>query len=559
MSHRRPSQSLWWWIVVFVSVVIIIHSLIQLGLLLFWHARGPFSAWDLLLAIIGSEIVAILAGAVTVVVSWRMTQHFGEESTESITSQVRQAMSTTLSEKGAFLLSVAEMVEEALRDPNSLFLASFSTADLPGGKDCGDALGRLIAADRRAAVAVPSPAWLADAEAGGPAGDEREFWEGISKPARDGKFSASFAKRRSLLIPMQGEVVLSAACLLREDTVGRFRVVTAAAGNDGRGGRGDFIGAVTKIDEQWGNAVLQGLCANLQEPKSTYARSTVAHDDILRGTYTGLQTTRSIITTQFLLACESVLHISPTIGGMRTLPVSLPDGRTGQFEYSPEQFFPPAFISGDHSGSLLGQLIWNGLVEVKDRTVLEIGCGPGYVTTIMSKKCGRGGVVALDISARALAIAEENVKRNGNRAVVTFVCGDANDLVFNPNAGAGGVNVTTKGGVAVADGVNMILIDLPLLPYRGKRALSVMELPYLEPIDAARGGILPPSIVRVLGSLATPIRDAKGEIILPVCAASETELEQVKEEVGQVVGGCVVERVSPATDGFVHCLRVRCK
>jgi release factor glutamine methyltransferase len=56
--------------------------------------------------------------------------------------------------------------------------------------------------------------------------------------------------------------------------------------------------------------------------------------------------------------------------------------------------------------------------------VLEIGTGSGAVSVAIAKEIPAAGIVATELSAEALSVAEENAKQNGVRGQIQFLKGD---------------------------------------------------------------------------------------------------------------------------------------
>lgn len=77
-----------------------------------------------------------------------------------------------------------------------------------------------------------------------------------------------------------------------------------------------------------------------------------------------------------------------------------------------------------------------GDTELKDKSVLEIGCGSGFLSVIMAKR--KANVTAVDISNDAVKAAEENAKANAvsltcsQSDLFSAVTGKFDLIVFNP-------------------------------------------------------------------------------------------------------------------------------
>jgi len=64
-------------------------------------------------------------------------------------------------------------------------------------------------------------------------------------------------------------------------------------------------------------------------------------------------------------------------------------------------------------GLLLGECLWQGLVAVRGRSVLELGCGCAAVPSLVAGHLGATSVLATDLVAEVLATAEENALGHG--------------------------------------------------------------------------------------------------------------------------------------------------
>lgn len=62
-------------------------------------------------------------------------------------------------------------------------------------------------------------------------------------------------------------------------------------------------------------------------------------------------------------------------------------------------------------------------------TVVDIGCGTGFLTSQAAKAVGRKGkVIGIDLSEEMLKEADQNMTKTGNKGKVEFKIGDAENI-----------------------------------------------------------------------------------------------------------------------------------
>jgi ribosomal protein L11 methyltransferase len=91
--------------------------------------------------------------------------------------------------------------------------------------------------------------------------------------------------------------------------------------------------------------------------------------------------------------------------------------------------------------------------------VIDVGTGSG-ILAIAAARLGAASVLALDIDAGAVAVARENVARNGVDAVVTLAAGPLDDHSLAPPASAGSTEPRMRAGLVVANISSQTVIDL---------------------------------------------------------------------------------------------------
>jgi release factor glutamine methyltransferase len=107
--------------------------------------------------------------------------------------------------------------------------------------------------------------------------------------------------------------------------------------------------------------------------------------------------------------------------------------------------------------------------EGKDLCFLEVGTGSGAVSIALAKELPTAKGVATDLSARALAVAEENALKSGVRERIRFLQGD----LFQP--------------LGKGEAFDLILTNPPYIP-RGEFPSLMPEVRDYEPRVALDGG-----------------------------------------------------------------------
>ncbi len=81
-----------------------------------------------------------------------------------------------------------------------------------------------------------------------------------------------------------------------------------------------------------------------------------------------------------------------------------------------------AFGTGGHSTTLLALELLENVLQGGEK-VADVGTGSG-ILAIAAVKLGAGKVIAIDVDAKAVAIARENSQRNGVSDEIHVICGD---------------------------------------------------------------------------------------------------------------------------------------
>lgn len=204
---------------------------------------------------------------------------------------------------------------------------------------------------------------------------------------------------------------------------------------------------------------------------------------------------------------------------------------------------------------MIASVLSNGRLPVASAKIWEVGCGPGYVTLLLADKVGPSGkIIATDIDEDASRVAKKNIMNSGREDRVTFVVGDCRDFTLEPDPDdATRTVLRTPGGDKHF--IDIIFIELPLLPYSGTRALSASENGYFEAVLSSHDRMLPPTLVKLL-ELVRHGRGQHLQLVLPVAGEGE-DLEGVIRELLDILGsGWTVDRLKVAESGFIVPLHI---
>jgi release factor glutamine methyltransferase len=143
---------------------------------------------------------------------------------------------------------------------------------------------------------------------------------------------------------------------------------------------------------------------------------------------------------------------------------------------------------------LLAEEGWKFLAE-KKMSALDFGTGTGCIAIALAAKCPNAKILALDISAEAIALAKENAARNKVAERIKFLQGD--------------------GFVAITDESNFDLIvsNPPYIPSAEIETLQP-EVRDFDPRDALDGGADGLDFYRKLAAEAKPFLKSDGKIML---------------------------------------------
>lgn len=69
-----------------------------------------------------------------------------------------------------------------------------------------------------------------------------------------------------------------------------------------------------------------------------------------------------------------------------------------------------------------------------DMSILDVGCGSGFVTRLIARTCEGSRVIGLDSETDTLALAEQMADRDGLSDQISFISGDVTSLPFSNNS-----------------------------------------------------------------------------------------------------------------------------
>ena len=141
------------------------------------------------------------------------------------------------------------------------------------------------------------------------------------------------------------------------------------------------------------------------------------------------------------------------------------------------------------------------------RRIIDLGTGSGAVAIAVAKAVPRARVEARDVSARALGVAEGNIRRHRVRGRVTTVKGDL---------------------LRGARPANLIVANLPYISERQKR-VRPRELDY-EPALALDGGSDGLSLIRVAIQQAPAVLRAGGAFLIECDPAQARRLQRLTQD-----------------------------
>jgi release factor glutamine methyltransferase len=191
-----------------------------------------------------------------------------------------------------------------------------------------------------------------------------------------------------------------------------------------------------------------------------------------------------------------------------------------------------------------------------EMTALDFGTGTGCIAVVLAAKCPGAQIVALDISADALALAKRNAAANGVNEQIEFLRGDGfTALTGRTDAGT---------GLPRPVSFDLIISNPPYIPSAEIASLEP-EVRDFDPRAALDGGADGLDFYRALAVQAKPFLKADGKIMVEfgdgqadtikkIFADETWAVEAVKEDYSQR-SRIIVARSSPPVTFQVQAIR----
>lgn len=553
-SAARTTLGVWIWL--YAALVWLATFALGAAVARFWTDTLALDRWAVITGLLTSGSVALFSGLVTIFITWRISQHFGDESSSSVERSLRASLSAVISAPEDVDRAVAELLAYAAEESGSVVVF------LSGGRPLDESENATrIVSHLRERFSSDRTTILASHLAGSDVLSSDPVLKEVGVGACEARnFFERATSRRSLVFPLPTRPALTAAvCLSISSEGSRLEVARSVFATWPKGADSPPIGARTSIDEQFARAVLSHVCDLIEEPRSPGATAHISVDDILADHWSGIPVTRSLVSTQILWGAYRGSRVGPGPGHLWTIEAMSPaegGSSRSEFKYAPTLFLPPVVPGSNHSGSVIAALIESGAIQVKDKSVLEVGSGAGYLTVALAGAVGSGTVIALDNDPRALAATKENTKSLLQNAQVDFVRADAGNLRFTSevSSGVAQTSFTVEGDGRPCAPVDIVLLELPLIPYRGGRSLTAFETPYLEPA-CTTGSVLPKTVEAVLRQLDRSIAaDPTLEVIVPVCIAEADDATAAEAAVKAILPSADIRWIGDE-GGFVRVIQ----
>ncbi len=148
---------------------------------------------------------------------------------------------------------------------------------------------------------------------------------------------------------------------------------------------------------------------------------------------------------------------------------------------------------------------------IEARWIADVGSGSGVIAVVLARELPRAHIVAIDISAEALAVARENAQRHGVAPRVHLLQGDLLEGVRGP--------------------VDVVVANLPYV--RPEEMVDLQpEVRDFEPPGALAGGYDGVAVIRRLSQQLTPRLAPRGFAALEVGAGQAEQVAQALREGG---------------------------
>ena len=165
---------------------------------------------------------------------------------------------------------------------------------------------------------------------------------------------------------------------------------------------------------------------------------------------------------------------------------------------------------------LLAELGWGVLSNLKSQisTALDFGTGTGCIAIALAVKCPNAKIIALDLSADALALAKQNALQNKVAERIEFFCGDG--FAALDNAAERGQPVRESGGDTRASDPRSFDLIVSNPPYIASAEIATLqpEVRDFDPRAALDGGADGLDFYRRLAKEAKPFLKPDGKIMV---------------------------------------------
>ena len=560
----RSVSTPWEWLGLYVAVVLDLHLVVIALILLFWPVDAPIEVWDFTSGVVASALVALLAGVITIMVSSSSSKELEQETVKAVTKSVGSRLEDSLSAPVTSVAVVQRTLNALLESANESREDSVLIMSMDPEAGFFDEKTAELLSDR---LHQDWPTWLVSpvpnfGEEIGPddlPAKTRELWTHFTIIEDT---SDRFDSRRFLICPAQVPPVIEAVLLLRRGHSTQFDLSECViALKDASNMDGNVVGLRTSIDMALKRIVAKRICNRISEPGGAYSKMLIQCDNIEAGVLSGIPVTRSLVTSQILIGLRNAIQFQPGTDNTQQLYVYQepwnPTSKKLEFRHDARLFLPPITARGvNHSGSVIAKLLAENVIDVEGKGVLEVGCGPGYLSLQIAKRLGKDGyLLANDISDRALGVARLNLHAGKPDANTFYIHGDCNSLQFE-------VDSNNSMWLFLGDGskkrLDVILVELPLLAYKGTRQLHQTERPYME--VASDEYVLPPSLEHFLGKIGTLCLNCKVPLVLPICASDDSDLQIVMKRLSDLTGSSPTQWSllgSVSETSFVKCMEMK--
>jgi len=166
-----------------------------------------------------------------------------------------------------------------------------------------------------------------------------------------------------------------------------------------------------------------------------------------------------------------------------------------------------------------------GKTNASNSTALDFGTGSGCIAIALAAKCPGARVLALDVSADALAVARQNAERNGVSDRVEFRCGDG--FAALPTEARFNLIVSNPPYIPTAE-IASLQHEVREFDPRGALDGGPEGLDFHQLLAAQAGRFLQPG-----GRMMLEFGDGQGDSVRRIFEAQKWIVEAVKEDYSQ--------------------------